>query len=72
MEKFPLQCYIIISFIFQLSWADFILIGIVESFNLFMDTEIEKKYPTVDALCKKIRSLPGVKDYIANRQPYSI
>ncbi|KAI5637753.1 glutathione S-transferase-like [Phthorimaea operculella] len=49
----------------KLSWADFILIGIVETVNLIFKTEIEKKYPTVQALINKIRVLPGVKEYIA-------
>ncbi|KAJ2947569.1 hypothetical protein O0L34_g17361 [Tuta absoluta] len=55
----------------KLSWADFILIGIVETVNLIFKTEIEKKYPTVTALINKIKVLPGVKEYIAVRKPYS-
>ncbi|KAI8420737.1 hypothetical protein MSG28_007960 [Choristoneura fumiferana] len=56
----------------KLSWADFVLVGIVESANLFLGTEIEKKYPTVLALVQKIRTLPGVKEYIATRKPYAL
>ncbi|XP_063392793.1 glutathione S-transferase-like [Cydia fagiglandana] len=56
----------------KLSWADFILVGIVESANLFLGIEIEKKYPTVNALLKTVRSLPGVKDYLATRKPYTL
>ncbi|XP_045535338.1 glutathione S-transferase [Papilio machaon] len=54
----------------KLSWVDFVLIGIVEASNLFLGVNIEKKYPTVDTLMKKILSLPGVKDYVATRKPY--
>lgn len=57
-------------FYFQLSWADFVLAGILETANLFYEVEIEKNYPTVEALVQKIRNLPGVKEYIANRKPY--
>ncbi|XP_059058554.1 glutathione S-transferase-like [Achroia grisella] len=56
----------------KLSWADFILIGIVETTNLFLNAEVEKGYPTIVALLNKIRSLPGVKSYIATRKPYSL
>ncbi|XP_072949727.1 glutathione S-transferase-like [Epargyreus clarus] len=55
----------------QLSWADFILVGITEAASLFLGEEIHKKYPTVEALIKKITSLPGVKEYIAKREPYT-
>jgi hypothetical protein len=58
--------------ILQLSWADFVLVGIVETTNLFTGTEIDKKYPSVFALGKTIRSLPGVKEYVAARKPYSV
>ncbi|XP_045767137.1 glutathione S-transferase-like [Maniola jurtina] len=54
----------------KLTWADFIFVGIVEATNLFLGEEIERKYPHTAALLKKIRSLPGVKEYIASRKPY--
>nr|WOZ07757.1 glutathione S-transferase GSTs2 [Agrotis ipsilon] len=54
----------------KLSWAEFVLCGIVEASNLFLDTEIEKKYPTVKEVIEKIRNLPGVKEYIAARGNY--
>lgn len=57
---------------FQLTWADFVFIGIIEAVNLFLNTEIEKKYPTCQTLIQKIRSLPGVKEYIATRKPYNV
>ncbi|KAM3959745.1 uncharacterized protein ACR2FA_006164 [Aphomia sociella] len=56
----------------KLSWADFVLVGIVESTNLFLNAEIERKYPAVVALLNKVRSLPGVKSYISTRKPYSV
>ncbi|XP_026313605.1 glutathione S-transferase-like isoform X2 [Hyposmocoma kahamanoa] len=56
----------------KLSWADFVLVGIVEAANLVFNTEIEKNYPTVQALVQEIRNLPGVKEYIAKRPPYRI
>ncbi|XP_063548103.1 glutathione S-transferase-like [Cydia strobilella] len=56
----------------KLSWADFILVGIVESANLFLGTEIEKKYPSVNALVHTVRALPGVKEYLATRKPYTL
>ncbi|XP_026313612.1 glutathione S-transferase-like [Hyposmocoma kahamanoa] len=56
----------------KLYWADFVLVGIVETMNLYFGIEIEKKYPAVQALIEKIRNLPGVKEYIANRKPYSL
>ncbi|KAJ8719135.1 hypothetical protein PYW07_016691 [Mythimna separata] len=54
----------------KLSWAEFVLCGIVEASNLILDTEIEKKYPTIEAVIEKIRNLPGVKEYIASRGTY--
>ncbi|XP_047026292.1 uncharacterized protein LOC124634675 [Helicoverpa zea] len=54
----------------KLSWGEFILLGIVEAGNLFLGTNVEKKYPAVDALVKEIRNLPGVKEYIVARGPY--
>ncbi|XP_026485310.2 glutathione S-transferase-like [Vanessa tameamea] len=54
----------------KLSWADFIFVGIVESTNLFLGEEIERKYPHSVALIQKIRNLPGVKEYVATRKPY--
>ncbi|XP_026313611.1 uncharacterized protein LOC113225509 [Hyposmocoma kahamanoa] len=56
----------------KLTWADFVFVGIIEAANLFLDTEIEKKYPTIQTLVQKIRNLPGVKEYIATRKPYSV
>ncbi|KOB62848.1 Glutathione S-transferase sigma 3 [Operophtera brumata] len=56
----------------KLSWADFILVGIVECSNLFLEDNIEKNYPQISALMKKIQNLPGVKDYIRDRKPYGI
>ncbi|XP_026749589.1 glutathione S-transferase-like [Galleria mellonella] len=56
----------------QLSWADFILLGIIETTNLFLNTEVERNYPTIVALLNRIRSLPGVKAYIATRKPYTL
>nr|UYI58596.1 glutathione S-transferase 25 [Grapholita molesta]WDQ36050.1 glutathione S-transferase sigma-2 [Grapholitha molesta] len=56
----------------KLSWADFILVGIVESANLFLGTEIEKSYPAVQALVQTVRALPGVKQYLATRKPYTL
>ncbi|XP_034828860.1 glutathione S-transferase-like [Maniola hyperantus] len=55
----------------KLTWADFIFVGIVEASNLFLGAEIERKYPHTVALLNKIRSLPGVKEYIASRKPYT-
>ncbi|XP_047026340.1 glutathione S-transferase S1-like [Helicoverpa zea] len=56
----------------KLTWVEFILCGIVEASNLFLDTELEKKYPAVEAVVEKIRNLPGVKEYIEKRGPYVI
>ncbi|XP_060802114.1 glutathione S-transferase isoform X2 [Amyelois transitella] len=54
----------------KLSWADFYLVGCIETANLFAGYEIEEMYPNIRALVKTIRSLPGVKEYIATRKPY--
>lgn len=59
-------------FSIQLTWADFILVGIVETADLFLQETIEKNYPSVVALVKKIQTLPGVKEYIATRKPYTV
>nr|AIZ46904.1 glutathione S-transferase sigma 4 [Cnaphalocrocis medinalis] len=56
----------------KLSWADFILVGMVETANLFFGEEFEKKYPSITALMKKVRALPGIKEYIASRKPYAL
>ncbi|XP_026313606.1 glutathione S-transferase-like [Hyposmocoma kahamanoa] len=56
----------------KLSWADFILVAIVDVINLLFNIEIEKDYPSVQTLVKKIRNLPGVKEYIAKRPPYHV
>ncbi|GBP40660.1 Glutathione S-transferase [Eumeta japonica] len=56
----------------KLSWADFILLGIVESANLFLGEQIERDYPQVQALLEKIRNLQGVKQYIAGRKEYKL
>ncbi|XP_053605937.1 uncharacterized protein LOC128672668 [Plodia interpunctella] len=55
-----------------LTWADFVLVGIIETANLFLNAQVEKKYPSIVALINHIRSLPGVKEYIATRKPYSV
>ncbi|XP_026732227.1 glutathione S-transferase-like isoform X2 [Trichoplusia ni] len=57
-------------FIGKLSWAEFILVGVIEGFNIFLGIEIEKNYPTVKKLVEKITHLPLVKEYIASRGPY--
>nr|QGZ00484.1 glutathione S-transferase sigma3 [Glyphodes pyloalis] len=54
----------------KLSWADFILVGMIETTNLYLKGSIEKNYPTVTALISKIYSLPGIKEYVAKRGPY--
>ncbi|XP_026732231.1 glutathione S-transferase-like isoform X5 [Trichoplusia ni] len=59
-------------FIGKLSWAEFILVGIVEASNLFLGIEVDKKYPQVRKLAEKIRNLPGVKEYIASRGAYKL
>ncbi|GBP40659.1 Glutathione S-transferase [Eumeta japonica] len=56
----------------KLSWADFILLGIIESANLFLGEQIERKYPHVQNLFEKIRNLQGVKEYIAGRKDYKL
>ncbi|CAK1541325.1 unnamed protein product [Leptosia nina] len=56
----------------KLSWADFVFVGIVEATNLFLGIEVQKQFPTVNALVTKVRSLPGVKEYIAKRTPYQV
>ncbi|XP_068627320.1 glutathione S-transferase-like [Battus philenor] len=56
----------------KLSWVDFVLVGIVEAANLFLGVNIEKKYPAVEVLTKKILALPGVKEYVAARKPYAL
>ncbi|CAG9135355.1 unnamed protein product [Plutella xylostella] len=59
-------------FIGKLTWAEFILVGIIEAGNLFLDYEIEKNYPHVKAAVQKVLSLPGVKEYIAKRKVYAL
>ncbi|KAL0832250.1 hypothetical protein ABMA28_001699 [Loxostege sticticalis] len=54
----------------KLSWADFVFVGVVEMFNLYLDDPIHTGYPAVTALVSEIQGLPGVKEYIANRKPY--
>nr|UQQ66578.1 glutathione S-transferase sigma 1 [Conogethes punctiferalis] len=55
----------------KLSWADFVLIGIMESANLFLEEEVNfTQYPTVKSLWDKVHSFPGIKKYIASRSPY--
>nr|CAB3506275.1 unnamed protein product [Spodoptera littoralis] len=39
----------------KLSWVEFVLCGLVEASNYFLDTELDKKYPRVEALIKKIK-----------------
>nr|AWX68898.1 glutathione S-transferase siama 3 [Heortia vitessoides] len=57
----------------KLSWADFVLVGILESANLSLGQEIDlKKYPTIKALWAQVKSLPGVKEYVAVRKPYAL
>ncbi|VVC96653.1 unnamed protein product [Leptidea sinapis] len=56
----------------KLSWAEFILVGIIEASHFFIGEEIHKKYPTIVNLVNKFRALPGVKEYIAKRTPYTI
>ncbi|KAH9633640.1 hypothetical protein HF086_010878 [Spodoptera exigua] len=53
----------------KLSWVEFVLCGLVEASNYFLDTELEKKYPRVEAIIKHIKSLPGVKEYVEARGP---
>ncbi|KAJ0177919.1 hypothetical protein K1T71_006792 [Dendrolimus kikuchii] len=56
----------------KLSWADFILVGILECADLVLETEVEAKYPSVKALIANVTSLPRVKEYITKRGPYSL
>ncbi|KAL0881852.1 hypothetical protein ABMA27_001627 [Loxostege sticticalis] len=49
----------------KLSWADFVLVGCIAAQNLFLKKPVEKDYPTVLALVTEIRSLKGVKEYVA-------
>ncbi|CAK1543260.1 unnamed protein product [Leptosia nina] len=56
----------------KLSWADFVLVGFVEATNLCFDIELQKQFPTVNALINKVQSLPGVKEYIAKRKVYRV
>ncbi|XP_013188171.2 glutathione S-transferase [Amyelois transitella] len=56
----------------KLSWADFHLVGILETLNLYTEENIEKNYPTIVALVNYIHSLPGVKEYIATRKSYVV
>ncbi|XP_075976489.1 glutathione S-transferase-like [Anticarsia gemmatalis] len=53
----------------KLSWVEFILCGLVETSDIFLGIQIEKEYPLVAAVVKKIRNLPGVKEHIATRGP---
>ncbi|CAG9787116.1 unnamed protein product [Diatraea saccharalis] len=59
-------------FIGKLSWADFVLVGIIETANLFYNDNIEKNYPTVSALVKTVHNLPRIKEYIASRDHYKL
>nr|UQQ66581.1 glutathione S-transferase sigma 4 [Conogethes punctiferalis] len=55
----------------KLSWADFIIVGLVETFNVYLGTDLHKNYPTIAALILKVNTLPGIKEYIASRPPYT-
>ncbi|XP_068622126.1 glutathione S-transferase-like [Battus philenor] len=57
-------------FIGKLTWVDFVFVSFVETLDFYFDINVEKKYPTVEALMKKIFALPGVKEYVAARKPY--
>ncbi|CAH0399246.1 unnamed protein product [Chilo suppressalis] len=54
----------------KLTWADFILVGLIETANLFYGEHIESNYPTIASLVKTVQNLPKVKEYIATRNPY--
>ncbi|CAH3994518.1 glutathione S-transferase-like [Pieris brassicae] len=56
----------------KLTWVDFVLVGIVEATNLFLGIDVQKQFPTVQTLVTKVRSLPGVKEYVAKRTPYQV
>ncbi|KAL0832247.1 hypothetical protein ABMA28_001697 [Loxostege sticticalis] len=49
----------------KLSWADFVLVAAIVGIHLYIKVPVEKDYPTVAALIKEIRSLKGVKEYVA-------
>ncbi|KAL0832248.1 hypothetical protein ABMA28_001698 [Loxostege sticticalis] len=49
----------------KLSWADFVLVGAIVAIHFDLKVPVEKDYPTVSALFKEIRSLKGVKEYVA-------
>ncbi|CAK1541324.1 unnamed protein product [Leptosia nina] len=51
----------------KLSWADFVLLGLVEGVRIFIGVEIQKPYPNVNKLVDELRELPGVKEYLAKR-----
>nr|ANS56589.1 glutathione S-transferase sigma1 [Micromelalopha troglodyta] len=60
-------------FVGKLSWAEFILAGIIESTNVFLKVEnVQKDYPTIAARVEEIQTSPGVKEYIESRGPYNI
>lgn len=69
---FNVHLKIPILFCFQLSWVDFLFVGFIEVSILIFGINIKDKYPYATELQKKITSLPGVKEYIASRQPYSL
>ncbi|GBP76989.1 Glutathione S-transferase [Eumeta japonica] len=49
----------------QLTWADFVFVGLVELVEPILQFDIQEKYPVVKELVKKIHGLPGVKEYLA-------
>lgn len=63
-------CSCFVNVFFQLTWGEFVLIGIVEVSNMFLKIELDKMYPVVGATAEKIRNLPGIKEYIKARGPY--
>ncbi|XP_014282246.1 glutathione S-transferase [Halyomorpha halys] len=51
----------------KLSWADLYAVGYSESIPGLVGIDLTEKYPSFQALLKKIHSLPGVKDWIQKR-----
>lgn len=58
--------------LFQLSWADFVFVGIVETANIFFKSNLAKNYPAISELVSTVHNLPGIKEYVRNRKPFGL
>ncbi|XP_078037203.1 glutathione S-transferase-like [Augochlora pura] len=51
----------------KLTWADLLWAATTELLSDYMETELNKDHPELQKLVEKVRAIPNIKSYLANR-----